>query len=84
MKQRSVTASLEGMRVVVEDGTCRLEEYDFVKKAFFGVDVQRWPLSYETATAWLTSWNQVDRLNALSVLVADSLTFGENKRARRH
>ena len=28
---KTVTASLEGMRIIVETGLCRLQEYDFEK-----------------------------------------------------
>lgn len=61
MKQGSVTASLEGMRVVVEDSICRLDEYDFVENAYFEKDSQPWPLSATAASEWLAGWNDCDR-----------------------
>ena len=42
MRQGSITASLEGMRVVVQEGICRLDEYDFVENRYFEKDSQPW------------------------------------------
>jgi hypothetical protein len=76
MKQRSVAASLEGMRVVVEDGICRLEEYDFVKNAYFEIDAQPWPLSGIVASDWLAGWNAFDRRLATSLLQGNADEVG--------
>ena len=64
----SVTASLEGARVVVQDGVCRLEEYDFVSNKFSEVDSQPWPLCVNVVARWLTGWNAHDRAEAIILL----------------
>jgi hypothetical protein len=64
----SVTASLEGMRVVKQDGVCRLEEYNFVSNKFSEVDSQPWPLCGNVTVRWLTGWNAHDRGEAIALL----------------
>lgn len=71
--QKTVTASLEGMRVVVEANCCRLEEYDFSDNQFHVVEKADWPLTVAVASRWLTGWNRIDRM-----LAADALTSPED------
>ena len=75
-EQRIITASLEGMRVLVDGKQCELQEYDFVGDRWLHKDASPWPLGRERAKEWLAGWNKVDRLAALSALVesADSRT----------
>ena len=71
--QKTVTASLEGMRVVVDANCCRLEEYDFSGNQFHVVEEADWPLTVAVASRWLTGWNRIDRM-----LAADALTSAED------
>jgi hypothetical protein len=67
---KTVTASLEGMRIVVDDTKCALEQYDFVIDRWFPKDAAEWPLSLGTAEQWLAGWNSVDMFAAINVLTA--------------
>jgi len=67
-EQRIVTASLEGMRVVVNDSQCELHEYDFVVNRWSVKDEARRPLARRQAEEWLSGWNAVDRFAAMNVL----------------
>jgi hypothetical protein len=73
LMRKTVTASLEGMRIVVESERCRLEEYDFSENQFQLVEVAAWPLSVTDACRWLAGWNRIDRMMA-----ADALTSPDN------
>lgn len=66
----TVTASLEGMRVVVDGPQCRLEEYDFSSNQFNVVEEARWPLAAQRVSLWLGGWNRVDRLLAANILTS--------------
>ena len=68
--QKIVTASLEGMRVVVDANCCRLEEYDFSVNQFQVVEEADWPLAITDASRWLTGWNRVDRMLAANALTS--------------
>lgn len=63
-----VTASLEGMRVLVDEKQCELQEYDFAVNRWLSKDVSPWPLSRGRADEWLNGWNDVDRAAAVSAL----------------
>ena len=71
--QKIVTASLEGMRVVVEANCWRLEEYDFSVNQFRVVEEANWPLALTDASRWLTGWNRCCRM-----LGANALTPPDN------
>jgi hypothetical protein len=67
---RQVVASLEGMRVVVNDGACELHEYNFVTDCWVPKARSQWPMEREEADTWLDGWNAVDRFAAMNQLVA--------------
>jgi hypothetical protein len=66
--QTIVTASLEGMRIVVEGKRCELHEYDFRDNRWVPKDEAQWPLPRPVADQWLTGWNDLDRFAAVSAL----------------
>ncbi|HWX55543.1 MAG TPA: hypothetical protein VN176_13210 [Verrucomicrobiae bacterium] len=67
--KHEVIASLEGARIVISDGTCQLDEYDFAVNRWNPKEQQPWPLSKEQATRWLHGWNRVDGFKAFHLLV---------------
>ena len=67
--RRQVEASLEGMRIVIDEGICRLDEYDYNGNFWQPKAVELWPLSRIQAEEWLEGWNGVDRFKALHLLV---------------
>ena len=67
-EQRIITASLEGMRVLVDEEQCELQEYNFGVNRWFSKDTSPWPLPRERADEWLRGWNNVDRFAAVSAL----------------
>jgi len=67
-EQKIITASLEGMRVLVDEKQCELQEYDFVANRWHPKDVSPWPLPRERANEWLAGWNHLDRFTAVSAL----------------
>jgi hypothetical protein len=70
MDNIAVTASLEGLRVVVEGPICRLEEYNFSVNEFDLVSEARWPVSGEQVCQWLKGWNRIDKFRAVSLLMS--------------
>jgi hypothetical protein len=66
--QTIVTASLEGMRVVVGGKRCELHEYDFRDNRWLPKYEALWPLPGPVADQWLIGWNGLDRSAALSAL----------------
>lgn len=70
LRAAEIVASLEGMRVLVADGYCELDEYDFEHNEWCGINSHPYPLTRELAEIWLTGWNGVDRLSALARLTA--------------
>jgi hypothetical protein len=67
-EQKIVTASLEGMRILVDEKQCELQEYDFVVNEWRAKDAALWPLGRDRADAWLAGWNDVDRFAAVNLL----------------
>ena len=67
--RQQVEASLEGMRIVIDEGICRLDEYDYHGNFWQPKDVGVWPLSRMQAECWLQGWNRVDGFKALNLLV---------------
>jgi len=65
-----VIASLEGMLVVVKDGWCELQEYNFTADCWVSKACSQWPMEREEADSWLGGWNAVDRFSAMGLLVA--------------
>jgi hypothetical protein len=43
-ESKIITASLEGMRVLIEEKGCQLQEYNFVVNQWFLKDEAAWPL----------------------------------------
>ena len=64
MAREEVVASLEGMRVVVENKVCVLETYDFVQGRYREIARHGWPVDPASAETWLSGWNAVDRFDA--------------------
>ena len=56
-----VVASLEGMRVVVDDGWCELHESNSVTDCWVPKARSQWPMECGAADNWLDGWNAVDR-----------------------
>ena len=69
-RTQQVVGSLEGMRVVVSDGWCELDEYDFTADFWVAKARSRWPMERTEAEGWLQGWNAVDRFAAMNRLVA--------------
>lgn len=67
---REVVASLEGMRVVVNDEWCDLHEYDFINDCWVSKARCPWPMERGEAESWLNGWNAHDRFTAMNQLVA--------------
>jgi hypothetical protein len=63
-----ITASLEGMRVLVDEKQCELQEYNFATNQWISKDASPWPLPRGRADQWLAGWNGVDRFAAISAL----------------
>jgi hypothetical protein len=63
-----ITASLEGMRVLVDEKRCELQEYDFSANRWLPKYESPWPLARARADEWLAGWNNVDRLAAVNAL----------------
>ena len=63
---QQVVASLEGMRLIVSDGWCELDEYDFTADFWAAKARSRWPMERTEAEGW----NAVDRFAAMNRLVA--------------
>jgi hypothetical protein len=59
---------LTGLRVVIEDKRCELQEYDFVANRWFSKDESPWPLTRARAGEWLVDWNDEDRFAAVNAL----------------
>jgi len=67
---KTITASLEGARIIVDGKLCHLQEYNFVKNRWFIKDEAVWPLQRARAEEWLSGWNHVDRFAAMNILTA--------------
>jgi hypothetical protein len=64
-----VVASLEGAGVTIQQGVCRLDEYNFQNNCWINKDQQPWPLPRELALEWLHGWNRVDQFRAFNLLI---------------
>jgi len=67
-EQKIITASLEGMRILVDEKRCELQEFNFVANRWFSKDASPWPLPQDRANDWLAGWNDMDRFAAVSAL----------------
>ena len=67
-KQTIITASLEGMRVLIDEKRCQLQEFDFVANRWLPKETSPRPLMRPLAEKWLTGWNHLDRFTAMSAL----------------
>ena len=64
-----VTASLEGMKIVVDDAQCSLQEFNFDSNCWRIIDTATLPMSRTDVERWLNGWNAVDRWAALRLLI---------------
>jgi hypothetical protein len=78
-----VTASLEGMRVLVDEKRCELQEFDFEANRWLSKDDSPWPLLRARACEWLVGWNDVDRFAAVNALTRPADYPGELSRYQR-
>lgn len=67
-KEVQIVASLEGERVVVSGGICRIDEYHFKLDRWEPMDCSLWPMAKSAAERWLAGWNRIDRFAALCLL----------------
>ncbi len=67
---KTVVASLEGARVVVDQKSYALEWYNFENDCWIPREKSEFPLPRETAESWLQGWNALDRLAAVNLLTA--------------
>jgi hypothetical protein len=65
---RQVVASLEGLRVFINEGWCELHEYNFVTDCWVPKARSPWPMAQGEAETWLKGWNPVDRFSAMNQL----------------
>jgi hypothetical protein len=72
---KTITASLEGARILVDENICQLQEYNFAKDHWYLKDEAAWPLARARAEQWLTGWNHMDRFAAMSTLTAPTHDF---------
>ena len=66
--RKIITASLEGVRVLVDEKQCELQEYNFVLDQWCPKETLPWPVPRPVAEEWLSGWNRVDRFEALNAL----------------
>jgi len=68
-EQKTITASLEGARVIVTDEKqCELQEYDFAGNRWVLKDAAPWPLARDRAAEWVAGWNDFDKFAAVNIL----------------
>jgi hypothetical protein len=72
--KKTITASLEGARIIVDEKLCQLQEYNFSKNCWSPKDEDMWPLRRARAEQWLSCWNSVDRFTAMNLLTAPVAT----------
>jgi hypothetical protein len=65
---KTITASLEGVQIIVDERLCQLQEYNFVQNRWFPKDEGMRPLPRARAEQWLSSWNEMDRFAAMNLL----------------
>jgi hypothetical protein len=61
---------LKGWRVVVKEGWCELEEYNFVTDCWVPKARSQWPTEREEAENWPGGCNPGDRFATMNQLVA--------------
>ncbi len=67
--ENEVTASLEGMKIIVDREHCALQEFNFDLNCWQTVETSSRPMSQAKAENWLNGWNSVDRWAALNLLI---------------
>jgi hypothetical protein len=67
--RKEIIASMEGARIVVENGTARRDEYNFVANQWEPRDSHSWPLPKPLAEVWVYGWNPVDRRDGLAEIL---------------
>jgi hypothetical protein len=71
---KTITASLEGAQITVDERLCHLREYNFVENRWYSKDEAMRPLPRARAEQWLSGWNDVDRFAAMNFLTAPAAT----------
>ncbi len=69
---KTITASLEGAQIIVDELHCQLHKYNFVENRWYTQSEARRPLSRAQAEEWLSGWNRVDRLAAIHLLTGQT------------
>jgi len=67
--RKTVVASLEGARVVVDENYYALEWYDFENACWILREKSEVRLSQERTESWVEHWNASDRFAALNLLI---------------
>jgi hypothetical protein len=72
--RKTITASLEGAQIIVDEKLCLLQEYNFVENRWCPKDEGMWPLPRARAEQWLSCWNHLDRFAAMNLLTGQVAT----------
>jgi hypothetical protein len=80
---KTITASLEGAQIIVDDELCQLQNYNFVENQWYPKGEAIWPLPRARAEEWLSGWNHVDWLAAMNVLTGQEISLEERCKSRR-
>jgi hypothetical protein len=72
--RKTITASVEGARIIVDEKLCQLQEYNFVENCWSLKDEDMRPLPRARAEQWLSCWNNVDRFAAMNLLTGPVAT----------
>jgi hypothetical protein len=65
---KTITASLEGAQITVDEKLCQLQVYNFVENRWYPNSEAIWPLPRARAEEWLSGWNHVDWFAAMKLL----------------
>jgi len=71
---KTITASLEGVQIIVDERLCQLQEYNFVQNRWCPKDEGMRPLPRARAEQWLSCWNEMDRFAAMNLLTTPVAT----------
>jgi hypothetical protein len=66
--RKIISASLEGMRVLVDEKQCELQDYNFASNEWYPRETLPWPVPRQVAEEWVSGWNRFDRFEALNAL----------------
>jgi hypothetical protein len=65
---KTITASVEGAQIIVDEKLCQLQEYNFVENRWYPKAEAVWPLPRACAEEWLSGWNHADWFAAMNAL----------------